>query len=162
MMNRNHIERLFKEHYAWLHGLAGVLLHDNDLARDVVNDVFEKLLCSDQMFEPTAGYLAAAVQNRCLNIIRDADVRRRLSELYFLELEDYDREDWPDEAEIARIYSIIGSELTPQCRRVMELRYVDGHKFTEIARMLGISETAVYKHVRHALTIIRKNLDNHG
>lgn len=44
MTNRNDIERLFKAHYAQMYRLAKALLHDDDLARDIVQDVFASLL----------------------------------------------------------------------------------------------------------------------
>ncbi|MCM1028647.1 MAG: ECF-type sigma factor [Alloprevotella sp.] len=45
-----------------------------------------------------------------------------------------------------------------QCRRVITLRYRDGLKYREIAQTLGISEVAVYRHIRHALDILRQTL----
>lgn len=77
-------------------------------------------------------------------------------------MEEYDAEKWPDDETIARIYQIIKSELTPQCRRIMELRFINGLSFANVAENLGISETAVYKHVRQALVIIRKKLNQNG
>ena len=45
MTNRNdEIERLFKTHYARMHRLGVAILHDSDVARDVVHDVFASLL----------------------------------------------------------------------------------------------------------------------
>ena len=39
----------------------------------------------------------------------------------------------------------------------MELRFSQGLPFARIAASMGISETAVYRHMSHALIIIRKN-----
>ena len=39
----------------------------------------------------------------------------------------------------------------------MELRFSEGLPFGRIAATMGISETAVYRHLSHALKIIRKN-----
>lgn len=72
-------------------------------------------------------------------------------------MDEYDTENWPDDETINRIYTIIGTELTDQCRKVMELRFVSGMTFSEVSEEIGISETAVYRHVRQALIIIRKN-----
>ena len=79
-----------------------------------------------------------------------------------MENEEYDGEDWPDEETIARIYSLIKSEISPQSRRVMELRFSQGLPFARIAASMGISETAVYRHMSHALIIIRKKLNENG
>lgn len=162
MTNKSYIEKLFKTHYAQLYQLARALLHDDESSRDIVHDVFTHILYSDIPTAPSAGYLITAVRNRCLNRIRDIGTRDRITNLYFLENEDYYTEDWPDEATITRIYQIIKEDLTPQCRRVMQLRFVDGLTFAKVAATLGISENAVYKHVRQALVIIRKNLSQNG
>lgn len=145
-----------------MHRLARMLLHDNDLSRDVVHDVFASLLDGKIECPVTPGYLLTAVRNRCLNHIRDTDIHRRVMSLYFADIEIYDEEEWPDEKTIAEIYAIISKELPQQCRRVMELRFSDGMKFENIAREMGISQTAVFKHLRHALSIIRKTLREDG
>lgn len=157
--------------------MASAILHDDDAARDVVNDVFAQILfkrckASDNggfgsvLYQRntavTPGYLVTAVRNRCINRLRDLDPRTRIAKLYFLETDDYDSEEWPDEATIARIYEIIRTDLTRQCREVMEMRFGRGLKFAEIAEALDVSEKTVYKHVRQALVIIRKKLDENG
>lgn len=159
MMNRNDIEQLFKAHYAQMYRLAVALLHDDDLARDIVHDVFAKLLETDSSILVTAGYLLKTVRNRSLNHIRDCEIHQRLAARYFLDNEEYETEDWPDEETIARIYSLIKSDISPQARRVMELRFSVGLPFARIASEMGISETAVYRHLSHALTFIRKKLN---
>lgn len=156
------IERLFKANYAQMHRVAVMLLHDDELARDVVHDVFASLLDGTSLSPLTPGYLLKAVRNRCLNHIRDLDIHQRVQQLYFADVEEYDVEEWPDEQAVALIGSIVKAELPEQCRRVVELRFVDGMKFEAVAREMGISQTAVFKHLRHALAIIRKRLDENG
>ncbi|MDE6564125.1 MAG: sigma-70 family RNA polymerase sigma factor [Muribaculaceae bacterium] len=162
MTNRNDIERLFKAHYEQMFRLAVALLHDDDLARDIVHEVFASLLDGTFDIPVSCGYLLKAVRNRCLNHIRDCEIHQRIAKRYFIENEEYDREDWPDEEIIARIYTLIKSEISPQARRVMELRFSDGLPFARIAASMGISETAVYRHLSHAMIIIRKKLNENG
>ena len=92
MTNRNDIEQLFKAHYAQMHRLAVALLHDDDLARDIVHDVFASLLDGTPQILITGGYLLKAVRNRCLNHIRDCEIHQRIADRYFLENEEYDTE----------------------------------------------------------------------
>lgn len=162
MTNRTDIERLFKAHYQQMYRLAKALLHDDDLSRDIVHDVFEALLYSTDRSDVTPAYLLSSVRNRALNKIRDEAIHERIKHLYFIEIADYEAEEWPDEETITRIYQIIKENLTPQCRRVMELRFMDGLVFSQVAKTLGVSETAVYKQVRQALVIIRKHLHHNG
>lgn len=176
MMNEKDIEKLFKAHYTQMHRLAMALLQDGDSARDIVHDVFTALIGEGEGgegtpgeaeaavggAEVTAGYLMRAVRNRCLNHIRNLGTRERIANRYFLENRDYDEEQWPDEETMQAISGIIAGELTPQCRRVVEMRFRTGMSYAEISAELQISGTAVYKHLRHALSIIRKKLKENG
>ena len=160
MAERNEIERLFRRHYAQLYRLAAVLLHDEDRARDIVHDVFASLLDGRNIAAVSEPYLVRAVRNRCLNLIRDCDIHRRIANLYFIDNGDYDAEEWPDEETIDRIHHLIERELTEQGRRVMELRFGLGLPFSRVAAEMGISETAVYRHLSNALKIIRNKLSH--
>ena len=162
MTNRNDIEQLFKAHYAQMYRLAVALLHDDDLARDIVHDVFVSLLDGKSNILANRSYLLRAVRNRSLNHIRDCEIHQRIANRYVLDNKEYDTEDWPDEETIARIYSLIRNDISLQAKRVMELRFSDGLPFARIAATMGISETAVYRHLSHALTIIRKKLNENG
>lgn len=133
MMNKNDIETLFKTHFLHLHRMAMAVLHDEDTARDIVHDVFSALLTKGTGASLPATYLFTAVRNRCLNHLRNKNARERIAQLYFLETEDYESEEWPDEATISRIYQIISDELPPQSRRAMELRYQQGLPFSSVA-----------------------------
>ena len=145
-----------------MYRLAVAFLHDDDLARDIVHDVFASLLDAPFEIPLTGGYLIKAVRNRCLNYIRDCEIHQRIANRYFLENEEYESEEWPDEETIARIYSLIKSEISPPARRIMDLRFSEGLPFSRIAASMGISETAVYRHMSHALKIIRKKLNENG
>lgn len=145
-----------------MYRLAVALLHDDDLARDIVHDVFVSLLDGAPNLLVAEGYLLKAVRNRSLNYIRDCEIHQRIANRYFLDNEEYDSEDWPDDETIARIYRLIRSEVSPQARKVMKLRFTDALPFSQVATAMGISETAVYRHLSHALTIIRQKLKENG
>ncbi len=162
MTNRNDIEQLFKAHYERMFRLALTLLHDDEIARDIVHDVFASLLGGRARSEINGAYLLKSVRNRCLNHIRDFEIHQRVANCYFLENEQYESEEWPDEETIRRIYTLIQYDLTPQAKRVMELRFTEGKRFSRIATEMGISETAVYRHLSHALNIIRTKLNENG
>ncbi len=162
MTNRNDIEQLFREHYEQMHRLAMVLLHDDDLACDIVHDVFASLLEGTSGTIMSRGYLLRAVRNRCLNHIRNYGTRQRIAAALFMNEDEYDSTQWPDEETIARINALIASELSEQAQRVIHLRFFCGLPFSEVASGMGISETAVYRHLRHALILIRKKLNEDG
>ncbi len=145
-----------------MYRMAMALLHDDEGARDIVHDIFASLINKNIRQEITGSYLLKAVRNRCLNHIRDCEIHLRIANRYFLENDEYESEEWPDEETISRIYSLIGSHLSPQAQKVIDLRFSKGERFSKIAEIMEISETAVYRHLSHALTIIRKKLNENG
>lgn len=144
-----------------MHRSAMLLLRDEDAARDIVHDVFESLLTSG-MTDVSAGYLLRAVRNRCLNYLRNLTVRDRIKQLYALDEQEIADEDWPDDDTVALIHSAVANDLTAACRRVVELRFTAGKSYKEIASALGVSEVAVYKHLRHAMDVLRLKLSENG
>lgn len=141
-----------------MHGMAIALLHDDDLARDIVHDVFASLLDSKPSHEISLSYLMTAVRNRSLNYIRNCEIHKRIENRYFMENEEYETENWPDEETIARIYEVINNNISGQAEKVIKLRFGDGMPFAKIAKEMGISETAVYRHLRQALIKIRNKI----
>lgn len=71
MTDRDNIELLFRSHYSAMYRQAMILLKDESSARDIVQDIFARLLRSEMKEEVGAGYLMRAVRNRCLNQLRD-------------------------------------------------------------------------------------------
>ncbi len=126
MANRDHIELLFKNYYQPLHHLASIMLRDEDQAADIVHDVFASLLKNPDLSEFQTGYLFRAVRNRCLNRIESKGFQEKVRNLLYLESEEYDSENWPEEEMVSRIHEIIDSELTPQKHKIMTLRFGDG------------------------------------
>ena len=157
----NDIEQLFKAHYTAMHRLAMLILRDEDVARDIVHDVFESLLNAG-LTDVSVQYLLRAVRNRCLNYLRSLSTRERVNELYALDEQEIADEELPDEETMAQIHSTVTNDLTAACRRVVELRFTDGKSYKEIATTLGVSEVAVYKHLRHAIDVLRKKLSQNG
>lgn len=153
------IERLFRQSYPSLLGLATALLHDPETARDIVHDVFAAILDNPPAAPLTTGYAARAVRNSCISHLRHLSVRERFAGMYLPESE-WDDDEWPPEALLQRIRALAVSYPSEQGRRVLHLRFGLGMKYAEIASALGISQVAVYKHLRHALDVLRQSLEN--
>uniref|UniRef100_UPI00265FE553 RNA polymerase sigma factor n=1 Tax=uncultured Muribaculum sp. TaxID=1918613 RepID=UPI00265FE553 len=161
MTRINDIEQLFKTHYVAMHRLSMQILRDEDVARDIVHDVFESLLNAG-LTDVSGRYLLRAVRNRCLNHLRGLSAKERIIEVYALDEKEIADEEWPDDETIAKIHETVANDLTDACRRVIELRFSDGRSYKEIASTLGISEVAVYKHLRHAIDVLRSKLSQNG
>lgn len=157
------LETLFRQHYRQMYRLATILLHDDAESKDVVHDVFAQLLASSaELHEDTASaFLLTSVRNRCLNVIRGRKIQERVQRLYLLDLDttiiptDLFRE------EAKALTESINILAPPVCREVVELHFRDGFTFRETALRLGVSETTVYKHLRHALQQLREHLKRH-
>ncbi len=161
MHNKNDIEKLFKSNFSRMLRVAVAILHDEDIARDIIHGIFASLMESTDLSLISTGYLVTTTKNRCLNHIRDLGLRQRILNRIFIENEDYEREEWPDEETINHINEIIQDQLSEQSRKIIELRFEKGMKFSEIATVMGISETAVYRHLSNGLNTLRKNLNKY-
>lgn len=123
--------------------LAIRLLHDAEAARDIVHDVFESVL-SENPTTVTPAYLLTGVRFACLKHLRNLSVRERFNNLYALDIDELEDDEWPEPEDVARLNSLIDQSLTEQDRRVVRMRFTDRMAYSEIAAQLGISEGAVY------------------
>ena len=155
------IETLFRTHYTSMYRLAMLILRDDNVSKDIVHDVFEVLLVSGKT-DISEAYLLTAVRNRCLKHIRSLSVKDRLKEIYSIREEEILNEEWPDEETIGLIQKTIANDLSESCCKVVNLRFAQNKSYQEIADTLGISTVAVYKHLRHAIDVLRKKLSQNG
>ncbi|MBR1882417.1 MAG: sigma-70 family RNA polymerase sigma factor [Muribaculaceae bacterium] len=158
------IERLFKQHYRAMYKLASILLHDDELSKDMVHDVFAKLLVDNHVDvqETTARtFLLSCVRNRCLNALRAHKIQEQVKKLCMLENDVEDRTAEEIEEEIMALQSGIAALVPPICREIILLHFEQGLTFREIARQMGVSETTIYKHLRSAINQLRLTLKNH-
>ena len=161
MTTKDEIEALFRKHYMAMYRRAMLILRDADVARDIVHDIFEAILVSNKT-DVSGAYLLTAVQNRCLKHIRSLSFQNRIKAIYAISEDEIEEEIWPDDSIITLIRTTISNDLSEACRRVVNLRFVDNKSYEEIAETFGISKVAVYKHLRHAIEVLRKKLSRNG
>ena len=160
MREQRKLERLFKRHYRQMYRLATILLHDDAEGKDVVHDIFVRLLDDHRdLQEKTAeSYLLTCVRNRCLNVIRSRQIQERVERLYLLELDETIAPTGRLEEELKALQKGIELLNPPVCRDIILQHFRDGFTFKEIASHLCVSETTVYKHLRRALSQLRIQL----
>ncbi len=158
MTTKSDIEKLFRSNYTAMLTLAIRLLHDADTARDIVHDVFESVL-SENLSTVTTAYLLTGVRFVCMKHLRSLSLRERFNNLYALDLDEIDNDEWPDPEDVARLNELIEQSLTMQDRRIVKMRFNGRMSYGEIAGQLCISEVAVYKHLRHAMDVLRQNFN---
>lgn len=96
------IEQLFRNNYKAMLIFANRLVHDGEVARDIVHDVFASLLSRD-VRSVTPAYLISGVRYACLKHIRHTSVRERINKMYALDLQEIEDEEWPDDEDMARL-----------------------------------------------------------
>ena len=160
MTDQKELQKLFKQHYRQMYRLATILLHDDAESKDVVHDIFARLLDghSDLKEETAESYLLTSVRNRCLNVMRNRHIQERVERLYLLDLDMTITPTEKFEEELKALYKGIDQLEPPVCRDVIVQHFRDGITFKEIACHLGVSETTVYKHLHRALSQLRTHL----
>lgn len=146
-----------------MYRLAFMMLHDKEESRDIVHDVFARLLDDDIRFDSgrARAFLLSCVRNSCLNVMRTQDTRERAMRDFPIDDEDPgDSEAF--ESEIKALQDGISLLTPPVCREIILLHYRYGLTFKEIATRLGVSETTIYKHLRNALNQLRLTIKDMG
>lgn len=160
-MKNEEVERLFRENYRRMFLVAVFLLHDEAEGKDVVHDVFETVMRNgiELRGETASGYLLSSTRNRCLNRLRSMRIKEKVANEYviFSNLESVTDEDASEER-IATLNAGISHLQPPVRKKIIEMHFKQGLKFREIAAKLGISETAVYNHLRQAMASLRSQL----
>ena len=70
-MTKEKFEELFRRHYSAMYRLAKTMLYDADECKDVVSEVFTRLLRGDVVpqEERIEGYLMTSVRNKCCDVL---------------------------------------------------------------------------------------------
>ena len=146
-----------------MYRLAFMMLHDKEESRDIVHDVFARLLDGDIRFDSgkAEAFLLSCVRNSCLNVMRSHDYRERAMRDFPINDEASDDSE-AFESEIKALQNGISRLTPPVCREVILLHYRHGLTFKEIATRLGVSETTIYKHLRNALNQLRLTIKDMG
>lgn len=164
------LERLFHNHYERMFRLAFALLHDNEEARDVVSDVFSKLWdkfsqeeIPKESFlreETASTYLMRSVKNACLNILSKKKRDEKLIKFLPLSDEESIRLEVPSRLEERwqATMDCIDHDLSHQTAAVIRMCYGEGCSYRETAEELGISISAVNKHIVKGLRTLREKL----
>lgn len=150
-------EILYHRYCDWVHRLAYRFTRDEEMAQDVVQDVFIYFLKKFPGFELTAKmttFLYPTVKFTSLQRIRQ---RRRESQTEDYELISIPAPEEPTSSreELAKAMSVLPAEQ----RDVILMRYLDGFTFEEIGSILDIPAGTVKSRIHRALKTLRENKD---
>ena len=164
MSREGEFERLFRECYAQLYAFAIGLVREDELCRDILSDSFEILWNHlDEIDEARqTSYLYRTVRNKCTDWARSRLSQQRY-EIFFKTIYGDENDDdgtmlKETEDNIDKIYRLMDT-LTPQTRRILDECYFKGRRQADVAEELGISVSAVKKHVAQAMKVFKSNLN---
>ena len=158
----------YRRHAGAVFGLSRRLLNEPALAEEVVQEVFLRLWNTPEKFDPERGslrsYLLAQCHGRSVDLLRSDTSRRRReqNELRRTAEAGYDveHEVW-DMAVAEQVHEVVG-KLPINERRAVELAYLRGHTYREVAVMLGEPEGTVKSRIRAGLKRMRQELADAG
>ncbi len=160
MKQEKDIEQLFRRHYGKMYNLARCILSDDDESKDVVSEVFAKILADGVVLMPGSeeGYLMRSVRHRCLNVIAHKSVKDRVAKLLIDDADVILSDD--ADGRLERLMLLI-EELEPPVRKqIFRLRYLQEKSYQEVADEVGVSKVTVFNHISQALDWIRNQIKN--
>lgn len=155
-MNNEDVKRLFIQYYSKMYRVARSILYDEQESKDVVSDIFERLLNGNAMLIPDTEerYLLTCVRNQCFKRLAHEEVKRLMVEDHMHHQVEETEDNRLDEiADFAR------RTLSQQEQRIFDLRFTEGCSYEEIASVEGISKVAVWKHLSHLTNIIKEHFN---
>ena len=159
-MSVHDYEQLFKQNYERLYFHSLDIVHDEDLARDVVSDVYVNVWrLRDTIAVDTAlSYLYTSVRNRSLDQLRHNSRNVPLIEEVIHEMEHFTDTDWDEyEARIVALKEELGRQ-PDRVRHVLYLRFYEQKSNQEVADLLGITVDGVKKIVQRSFAQMRSSI----
>ena len=158
-MTREEFENIYRQHYAKMYRLARRLLYDPQESKDVVSEVFARLLRGGVMPDSNKmeGYLMTAVHNRCRDVLSHKSMRERVEKLYLQEAIESQTPSMGDDERIERLMQFIEAELPPLSQEIFRLRFLREMSYEEVAQAAGVSKVTVYNHLSQSVQRIKEH-----
>ena len=170
--DRNAFDELFRRYYPMMISYARLFLKD-EWAKDVVQDVFLSVWKNRKSLDPDkplSKYLLKSVFNRSCTYLKVRKRTQGLSGTPAMAIDEMGSSYYnPDkntiiqnlyQADMRKRLNEALDTLTPKCREVCSLSYVDDLSNKEIAEKLGISVRTVESHLYSALKQLRMKLSS--
>ncbi|MEO5915645.1 MAG: sigma-70 family RNA polymerase sigma factor [Luteolibacter sp.] len=137
------IEQAITDHESSLIGYASTILHDTDLARDVVQDTFVRLCQQDisKVRENLKSWLFTVCRNRALDLLRKDKRTQPLEDIRWKKVAGPGLQ--PDEQSVhdEKISRVMGymDRLTEKQREVIILKFQQGLSYQDIHKITGLT-----------------------
>ncbi|MFV0540235.1 MAG: RNA polymerase sigma factor [Aestuariibaculum sp.] len=160
----NAFDLLFKKYYKSLVRYIHAFTNDIQISEDIVQQIFVNLWMNREDLNITKsvkGYLYLIAYNSYLNQYKKVKRRQGLLENFKAEvLTEYATEDQETLTDRVNRLMLLIETLPPNCREILRLNKFRGLKYSEIAKMMNISQKTVESQMRIAFKKIRKAFEN--
>jgi RNA polymerase sigma-70 factor (family 1) len=157
-------EYFFRQYYPALTFFANSIIHNEDEAKDIVQDCFIILWASQSISERSATvktFLYTAVRNKCVDYLRKQKTIQRAAAVLSMSGEELTF-DHSEEVAFAEMIRELGDEIDKlpfKVKDIFQLYFVEGKKHREIAAAIHSTPGAVRKQKERALKVIKGKLD---
>lgn len=175
-MNRNEdmvsraVELLFMKQRGTFLGIAASMVHDEEVAKDIINESFMALWEKRNEVDDFVDYLFVTVRNKCLRYRRDdtahkavydniARTEMDLQALYTSAIENFDISKLHEK----EITNIVYSELAKMPagdRKIFMMKKFEGKTYKEISAELGVTASVIDHSLRNTMAVMRKALSD--
>jgi len=136
--DKTKFETLYTEYKEWMGNIAFSILHNKQDAEDAVHNAFVKIAenikkVDDPLSKKTRSYVVTIIETKSIDIYRK---KQRHPEVPISEEDIGIHFDYANCGDLAKCIS----QLPPQSRAVLTLKYRHGYNNREIAKILKISE----------------------
>lgn len=161
-------ERLYFENYTYLCQSIYRFVRDEEITKDIVQDVFLKYwqkINELQIHKSPKAYLKRACINQALNYLKETDRRKNRESNYAEEITQ--TRNFAERPDVKLISGETSSNINstienlPQaCRATFLLSRYEQKSYKEIAKLMNISVNTVEKHIGKALKVLRESIKN--
>ena len=154
------VTAFFTEHHVALLRLAGLLLHDGQVAEDVVQDAFARFYVAYPRLresDASLAYLRRTVVNLCHSRLRRLGVARRNRGDVMRVAESADATVGLRDDQVAVVRAL--AELSDRQRTCLVLRFYQDLTEVEIAAVLGVSPNSVKTHVQRGMAALAERFE---
>ena len=144
-----------------MYRLARTILYDADDSKDVVSEIFARLLRGEivPQADRIEGFLMTSVRNRCRDVLRHKNVRESVEKLFSAEMMLNQNKPIHDDDRLERLMLFVEAKLPPLTQQIFRLRFLREMTYEEIAEEVGVSRVTVYNHLSQSLLRIKEHFE---
>lgn len=154
-------EIVFKKYYSELFCFACTYIMNKQQAEDLVQEVFVSVWSNRDKLPKEVKlkyYLYTSVKHRCYDIFRRFNVEDRHKEKLVEALRYSGLDDEYEGCEMGSfgVMSETIAALPERQKNIIEMRYLKGQSYKQIAVDIGVTENTVHTHIKRAYNSLRK------